>query len=178
VPAKRGYEALVAAGRIVPEKRRLDDVPPPAPRSRRRAAPERDPGRPPGGRALSVWHVGSSALAETVIRAPDSASLRRSLGGRALVACDPVRAEAVRAARLHDPATRPSGAEGDRDRRAPPLGDDVYARARRSSTRHAALARRDPPRLGAPLEDDLGGIVTDDERLAAAAHGVAVSSPR
>ena len=128
-----------------------------------------------------AFYVDTSALVKLVVAEPETAALRSWLAAadRDLVASDLVRTELVRAVRRAVP---------DRARLARQVLESVTL-VQITSAVFEAAGRLDPLELRSldavhlasalDLGDDLEGVVTYDERLAAAAavNGVAVSSP-
>ncbi|HSL60024.1 MAG TPA: type II toxin-antitoxin system VapC family toxin [Acidimicrobiales bacterium] len=128
-----------------------------------------------------AFYVDTSALVKLVVAEPETAALRSWLAAadRDLVASDLVRTELVRAVRRAVP---------DRARLARQVLESVTL-VQITSAIFEAAGRLDPLELRSldavhlasalDLGDDLEGVVTYDERLAAAAavHGVAVNSP-
>ena len=130
---------------------------------------------------MTHWYLDSSAVVKTVIRERQSSALRRWLADhREHVASELLRVEVVRAARGHDPAAVEDAREAvdaidliEVDQailEAASLVDPVGLRSLDAVHLVSALS----------LGQDLAGIVTYDDRLAAAAtaNGIAVVSPR
>lgn len=129
-----------------------------------------------------AWYLDTSAAVKLVVRERGSVALRRWMAGRdgQVVASDLVRTELLR-------ATRRSAPDAMVQARAVldalvllTLPTEVFERA--AMLEPELLRSLDALHLAAALElgDELEGIVTYDERLTAAAHGIGVRtvSPR
>ncbi len=129
-----------------------------------------------------AFYVDTSALVKLVVAESETAALRSWLAGagRGLVACDLVRTELMRAVRRVVP---------DRASLAQQVLDSVTL-TEVTTAIFAEAGRLDPPDLRSldavhlavalDLGDELDGLVTYDDRLAAAAtaNGVTVLAPR
>jgi len=128
-----------------------------------------------------AWYFDTSALVKLVVREPGSAALRQWINGthRDATTSDLARTELVRAVRRVD-ASWDATARNVLDAiTIVQLRADVFIRAARLEP--ADLRSLDAIHLAAALDlgDDLEGMITYDERLAAAAgaNGVTVVAP-
>jgi predicted nucleic acid-binding protein len=128
-----------------------------------------------------LWYVDTSAFVKLVVAEPESAALRRwaAESGRELFSSDLLRAEVLRAARRLSSAAVAQARHHLGALTVIRLDTAVYERA--GDLDPAILRSLDALHLAAALVvgDELEGIVTYDDRLAAAAalHGVEVAAP-
>ena len=129
-----------------------------------------------------MYYVDTSAAAKLVLRERGSAALRRWMGAHDAAICssDVLRVELQRAVRLHAPELAEQARSILGSMLLTALPTEVFERAARIGP--PRLRSLDALHLAAAMElgDDLDGILTYDDRLAAAAHanGIATISPR
>ena len=128
-----------------------------------------------------AFYLDTSALVKLVVAEPESAALREWLttAERSPVASDLVRSELMRAVRRAAPGSVVAAREVLEAVTLLSLPSSTFESAGRLDP--AMLRSLDAVHLAAALElgDDLEGLVTYDDRLAAAAvaHGIAVVAP-
>jgi len=128
-----------------------------------------------------VWYADTSAVVKLVVAEPESAALRAWLlePGRELVACDLVRTELFRVVRRVDPEVMVQARRVLETITLVQVSTSMFEVAGRVDP--VDLRSLDAVHLAAALElgDDLEGVLTYDERLAAAAnlHGIRTVAP-
>jgi predicted nucleic acid-binding protein len=128
-----------------------------------------------------VWYVDTSAVVKLVVAEPESAALRAWLlePGRELVACDLVRTELFRVVRRVAPEVMVQARRVLETITLVQVSTSMFEVAGRVDP--VDLRSLDAVHLAAALElgDDLEGVLTYDERLAAAAnlHGIRTVAP-
>lgn len=128
-----------------------------------------------------AWYVDTSALVKTVIAEPESSALRAWLQSKpALVSCDLIRVEAVRAVRVADPDAVPDVRRAIATLTLLRIDEELCTSA--ANLDPPLLRSLDALHLAAALRlgSDLAGVVTYDQRMAgsAAALGLTVIAPR
>jgi len=128
-----------------------------------------------------AWYVDTSAVVKLVVAEPESAALRTWLlePGRELVACDLVRTELFRVVRRVTPKVMVQARRVLETITLVQVSTSMFEVAGRVDP--VDLRSLDAVHLAAALElgDDLEGVLTYDERLAAAAnlHGIRTVAP-
>lgn len=128
-----------------------------------------------------VWYADTSAVVKLVVAEPESAALRAWLlePGRELVACDLVRTELFRVVRRVAPEVMVQARRVLETITLVQVSTSMFEIAGRVDP--VDLRSLDAVHLAAALElgDDLEGVLTYDERLAAAAnlHGIRTVAP-
>ena len=128
-----------------------------------------------------VWYADTSAVVKLVVAEPESAALRAWLlePGRELVACDLVRTELFRVVRRVAPEVMVQARRVLETITLVQVSTSMFEVAGRVDP--VDLRSLDAVHLAAALElgDDLEGVLTYDERLAAAAnlHGIRTVAP-
>jgi hypothetical protein len=128
-----------------------------------------------------VWYADTSAVVKLVVAEAESAALRAWLlePGRELVACDLVRTELFRVARRVAPEVMVQARRVLETITLVQVSTSMFESAGRVDP--VDLRSLDAVHLAAALEmgDDLEGVLTYDERLAAAAnlHGIRTVAP-
>ena len=128
-----------------------------------------------------AWYVDTSAVVKLVVAEPESAALRAWLlePGRELVACDLVRTELFRVVRRVAPEVMVQARRVLETITLVQVSTSMFEIAGRVDP--VDLRSLDAVHLAAALElgDDLEGVLTYDERLAAAAnlHGIRTVAP-
>lgn len=130
--------------------------------------------------SAEVWYLDSSALVKTIIEEPESRPLMRWLDTKdALVACELVRVEAVRAVRVSDPGAVSRARRAIATLTLIRLDEALYDAA--ADLHPPSLRSLDAVHLAAALSvgGDLAGVVTYDTRMteAAASLDVHVEAP-
>jgi hypothetical protein len=128
-----------------------------------------------------AWYVDTSAVVKLVVAEPESAALRAWLlePGRELVACDLVRTELLRVVRRVAPEVMVQARNVLETITLVQVSTSMFEGAGRVDP--VDLRSLDAVHLAAALElgDDLEGVLTYDERLAAAANlnGIRIVAP-
>jgi predicted nucleic acid-binding protein len=128
-----------------------------------------------------VWYADTSAVVKLVVAEPESAALRAWLlePGRELVACDLVRTELFRVVRRVAPEVMVQARRVLETITLVQVSTSMFESAGRVDP--VDLRSLDAVHLAAVLDigDDLEGVLTYDERLAAAAnlHGIRTVAP-
>lgn len=126
-----------------------------------------------------VFYLDTSAAVKLVVDEPETEALARWLAGRDIVANDLLRTELLRATRREAPDRMTRAREVLAHVEILSVPTSVFERA--AGLDPLILRSLDALHLASALDlgDDLEGIVTYDDRLAAAAraHGIAVHAP-